>query len=79
VGTSDKGNAVRDGDKGGNDSRLTGNDREFAGRPEFTTEGTVRDGTGEDGILITLAEEDSASARNNKVELIAFGDVMATV
>ena len=68
-----------DGDNDGDGTELNGKDRGLAGRPEFTTEGTDREGTGDEGTERTAAHEGRASARNNGVNLIAFGDGTSTV
>ena len=66
---------VKDGDGNGlNGNGLNGNEWLFAGRPEFTEEGTDSDGATVEGTATTPAHEGRASMRYNDAELIAFGD-----
>ncbi|MBI2789031.1 MAG: hypothetical protein HYX59_10150 [Elusimicrobia bacterium] len=50
------GDKDNDGDNG-NGTDWNDKDRGFAGRPEFRTEGTERDGIGEEGREMTVAEQ----------------------
>jgi hypothetical protein len=58
---------------------LNDNEVGFAGRPEFTTEGTAMEGVIVEGTAMTPPHEGKASIKNNDVELIAFGDIITTV
>jgi hypothetical protein len=78
VGKGD-GNGDRDGDKDINDEIFNGNEGVFAGRPEFTTEGTAMEGATVEGTAMPPAHEGRARIRNNDAELIAFGDIITTV
>ena len=70
------GKGVSDGDKEIDGEIFNGNDWLFAGRPEFTEEGTARGDIADDGIVTTPAHEGRASIRYNVAELIAFGDII---
>ena len=74
-----EGNGESDGDKDINGKIFNGNEGVFAGRPEFATEGTLREGAIVEGTAMTPPHEGRASIKNNDVELIAFGDIITTV